>query len=274
MGDAELSPITASSVQANIGTVNVAAQGDVFHVTGTGSISGNSEVHVATRGLAETSLKQTGTISGNANLDATLAKIGLGVSVNNSDIKVTPVIAKEDSTTAKSGAITTTAPVGGHYVAVSAAAIAASATVTPTVSKEGYGTADLHDATPSTVTAGANASGTYYIPLNDGSHSAVAGDPTINKASATVATDVEASSGFDGNLVSGVLEIAPTSGEYITISGNATTHNGSVSGTVTCTSTEGYITTSSKTASISGNVEVEVTAAAPKYIRVYDGSIL
>ena len=274
MGDAELSPITASGVQANIDTVNVAAQEGVFHVTGTGAISGNSEVHVATRGLAETSLSQTGTISGNANLDATLAKIGLGVSVNNSDIKVTPVIAKADATTALSGAITTTAPVGGHYVAVSADAIAASATVTPTVSTEGYGTADLHDATPSTVTAGTNASGTYYIPLNDGSHSAVAGDPTINKASATVATNVVASGGFEGNLVSGVLEIAPTSGEYITISGNATTHNGSVSGTVTCTSTEGYITASSKTASISGNVEVEVTAAAPKYIRVYDGSIL
>ena len=274
MGDAELSPITASGVQANIDTVNVAAQEGVFHVTGTGAISGNSEVHVATRGLAETTLSQTGNISGNANLDATLTKIGLGVSVNNSDIKVTPVIAKADATTALSGAITTTAPVVGHYVAVSADAIAASATVTPTVSKEGYGTADLHDATPSTVTAGTNASGTYYIPLNDGSHSAVAGDPTINKASATVATNVVASGGFEGNLVSGVLAIAPTSGEYITISGNATTHNGSVSGTVTCTSTEGYITASSKTASISGNVEVEVTAAAPKYIRVYDGSIL
>ena len=276
MGDAKLGAITANDAAATISTVTVAANEDntAFKVTGSKNISGTTSVQVAERGLAETSLKQTGTISGEANLDATLAKIGLGVSVNNSDIKVTPVIAKEDSTTAKSGAITTTAPVGGHYVAVSAAAIAASATVTPTVSKEGYGTADLHDATPSTVTAGANASGTYYIPLNDGSHSAVAGDPTINKASATVATNVVASSGFEGNLVSGVLAIAPESGEYITISGNATTHNGSVSGTVTCTSTEGYITASSKTASISGNVEVDVTDAAPKYIRVYDGSIL
>lgn len=276
MGDAKLGAITANDAAATISTVTVAANEDntAFKVTGSKNISGTTSVQVAERGLAETSLKQTGTISGSANLDATLNKIGLAVNVNNSDIKVTPVIAKADATTALSGAITTTAPVGGHYVAVSADAIAASATVTPTVSTEGYGTADLHDATPSTVTAGTNASGTYYIPLNDGSHSAVAGDPTINKASATVATDVVASNGFEGNLVSGVLAIAPESGEYITISGNATTHNGSVRGTVTCTSTEGYITASSKTASISGNVEVEVTAAAPKYIRVYDGSIL
>ena len=276
MGDAKLGAITANDAAATISTVTVAANEDntAFKVTGSKNISGTTSVQVSERGLAETSLKQTGTISGEANLDATLAKIGLGVSVNNSDIKVTPVIAKADATTALSGAITTTVPVGGHYVAVSADAIAASATVTPTVSKEGYGTADLHDATPSTVTAGTNASGTYYIPLNEGSHSAVAGEPTINKASATVATSVVTTSGFEGNTTAGILTVAPTSGEYITISGNATPHSGSVSGTVTCRSTEGYITASEKTASISGEVEVEVTAAAPKYIRVYDGSIL
>ena len=272
MGNAALSPITASNVQANIGNVSVAAQDGVFHVTGTGAISGDSEVHVATRGLAETTLSQTGTISGEASLDATLAKIGLAIDTP-AAITVKPVIAKDSGSTAKSGAITTTAP-SGHYVAVSTDAIAASVNVSPKVATAGYGTVNVFDATGATVTGGAEASGMFYVPINAGSHTAVASAPSITNASATVATSVETTSGFEGSLVAGVLEVVPESGEYITISGNATPVKGSVSGTVTCTSTEGYIESSSQTASISGNVEVEVTAAAPKYIRVYDGSIL
>lgn len=271
MGDATLGAITASDVEANIGTVSVAAQDGVFHVTGTGAISGDTSVAVASRGLAETSLKQTGVIEGTAALDATLAKVGLAVDMA-SDVEVTPVIAKEDATTAKTGAITTTAP-AGRYVAVSTAAIAASATATPTVATEGYGTAALHDATASTVKAGAAASGTYYIPVEAGSHTAEAGEATIVNATATVATDVEATDGFDGDLVAGVLTTAPA-GEYITISADATPVKGSVSGTVTCTATEGYIEAGQQTASIAGDVEVEVTAAAAKYIKVYDGTIL
>lgn len=272
MGDAELGAIEATDVEANIDTVSVAAQDGVFHVTGTGAISGDSSVAIKTRGLAETSLSQTGVIEGEAELDATIAKVGLAVNMA-SDVEVTPVIAKEDATTAKSGAITTTAPTG-RYVAVSTAAIEASATATPTVATAGYGTAELHDATASTVKAGAAASGVYYIPVEAGSHTAEAGEATITKATATVATAVEATDNFDGDLVAGVLTSAPAEGEYITINANATPVKGSVSGTVTCTSTEGYIEAGSQTASISGDVEVEVTAAAAKYIRVYDGTIL
>lgn len=271
MGDAALGEITASDVEANIGTVSVAAQDGVFHVTGSGAISGDTRVAITTRGLAETTLSQTGAIEGTAALDATLAKVGLAVDMVD-DVEVTPVIAKEDATTAKSGAITTTAPTG-KYIAVSTAAIAASATATPTVATEGYGTADLHAATTSTVKAGAAASGTYYIPVEAGSHTAEAGDATIVNATATVATATEATDGFDGDLVAGILTTAP-SGEYITITADATPVKGSVSGTVTCTSTEGYIENGTKTASIAGDVQVEVTAAAPKYIKVYDGSIL
>lgn len=271
MGDATLGNIEASNVKANIGTVSVAAQDGVFHVTGSGAISGDSSISVATRGLAETSLSQTGTIEGTAALDATVAKIGLAVDMA-SDVEVTPVIAKEDATTVKSGAITTVAPTG-RYIAVSTAAIAASATATPTVATEGYGTAALHDATSTTVKAGAAASGVYYVPVEAGSHSVEASDPTIVNASATVATSTNASAGFEGDLTAGVLSAAP-SGEYITITADATPVKGSVSGTVTCTATEGYIEAGSKTASISGDVEVQVTAAAAKYIRVYDGTIL
>lgn len=271
MGDATLGEITASNVEANIGTVSVAAQDGVFHVTGSGTISGDTSVAIATRGLAETSLSQTGVIEGTAGLDATIAKIGLAVDMA-SDVEVTPVIAKEDATTAKSGAITTTAPTG-RYVAVSTAAIAASATATPTVATEGYGTAALHDATGATVKAGAAASGTYYVPITAGSHTATMSDPSIVNATAVVATAAEASSGFAGNLVAGILNSAP-SGEYITITADATPTKGSVSGNVTCTATEGYIEAGTETKTVTGDVEVEVTAAAAKYIRVYDGTIL
>lgn len=272
MGNAELGKITADDAVAKIESVSVAAKDGVFHVTGTGDISGSASVSVSKRGLAETTLSQSGVIEGEAALDATLAKIGLAVSMNDDDVEVTPVIAKEDATTAKSGAITTTAP-SGRYVAISTAAIEASATATPTVATEGYGTADLHSATGATVKAGAAASGMYYVPIEAGSHSAAATDPTIVNASATVATAVEATDGFQGSLVAGVLSTIP-SGDYITITADATPVKGSVSGTVTCTSTEGYIEASQETKSISGDVEVEVTAAAAKYIRIYDGSIL
>ena len=197
----------------------------------------------------------------------------VAVNVVDDDLEVTPVIAKEDATTAKTGAITTTAP-SGRYVAVSTAAIEASKEVMPSVATEGYGTAEVFDATGATITAGAAASGIYYIPVEAGSHSAVASEPTIVDASATVSTEVTASDDFVGDLTAGILSSAPTSGQYLVISADASGVKGSVSGTVTCTSTEGYIEASSETKSISGDVEVNVTAAANKYIRVYDGTIL
>lgn len=273
LGDAALSAITADDAAATVGTVSVAATEDEagFKVTGTQAISGSTHVEIASRGLAETSLSKDGVISGTATVDASLAKVGLAIDMA-SDVEVTPVIAKDDSTTAKSGAITTVQP-EGRYITVNTAAIEASATAAPKVATEGYGTTKVFSATNSTVKAGAAASGNYYIPITSASHTAVAGDPTVVNASATVATDVEATAGFVGDLVAGVLSAVP-SGDYITISADATPVKGSVSGTVTCTSTEGYIEAGSQTASISEDVVVEVTAAANKYIRVYDGSIL
>lgn len=273
MGDAKLGAITANDAAATISTVTVAANEDntAFKVTGSKNISGTTSVQVSERGLAETSLKQTGTISGEANLDATLAKIGLAIDAPNA-ITVKPVITKDNGSTAKSGAITTTAP-SGRYVAVSTDAINASVTVSPKVATAGYGTADVFDATGATVTGGAEASGLFYVPIQAGSHTAVASAPTIVDATTTIATEVTASEGFDGNLGAGVLSAAPI-GKYIAINADGTATNGSVSGTVTCTAVEGYIESGLETKSISGNVNVTVTPAAAKYIRVYNGEIL
>lgn len=271
MDDAVLGEISATDVKATVSTVTVAAEEGVFKVTGSGDISGTTSVAVTQRGLATTDMSKSGDIKGTANVNATLAKIGLAATADKESATVKPVITK-DTSTAQSGEITTTVP-EGKYVAVSAAAIAESVTVTPKVATEGYGTADLHSATAKTINVGTEASDRFYIPLNAGSHSASMADPTIVNATAAVATAAGASAGFEGNLAAGILSAKP-SGEYITINADATPTDGSVSGNVTCTATEGYIEAGTETKTVEGTVEVEVTAAAEKYIRVYDGTIL
>lgn len=273
MGDAELSAITASDASAEIGTVTITANDNAsaFKVTGSADISGNASASVITRGLATTDMETSGEIEGTATVNATLAKIGLAIDTPEA-ITVTPVIA-QGSSTAKTGAIATEAPATGKYIVVSADAVAASATVTPKVASEGYGTTGVYSATGATVIAGSAASGNYYIPVTAGSHSATMSEPTIVNATAVVATAAEATSGFEGNLAAGILSAAP-SGQYITITADATPTKGSVSGNVTCTATEGYIEASQETKTVAGDVDVNVTAAAAKYIRVYDGSML
>ena len=272
MGDAVLGDISATNVKATVSAVTVAADEGVFKVTGSGDISGKTSVAVTQRGLATTDMSKTGDIAGTANVEATLAKIGLAATADKESAIVKPVITK-DTSTAQSGAITTTQPTSGKYVAVSAAAIAESVTVTPTVATEGYGTADLHSATAKTITVGTEASDRFYIPLNVGSHSASIETPIVVNATATVAQTEETTAGFEGNLSAGILSAVP-SGEYITLKANATKTAGSLSGNVTCTATEGYIEAGSETKTVSGSVDVNVTAAADKYIRVYDGTIL
>ena len=272
MDDAILGDISATNVKATVSTVSVAANEGVFKVTGSGDISGKTSVAVTQRGLATTDMSKTGDIAGTANVEATLAKIGLAATADKESAIVKPVITK-DTSTAQSGAITTIQPTSGKYVAVSAAAISESVTVTPTVATEGYGTADLHSATAKTITVGTEASDRFYIPLNVGSHSASIETPIVVNATATVAQTEETTAGFEGNLTAGILSAVP-SGEYITLKANATKTAGSLSGNVTCTATEGYIEAGSETKTVSGSVDVNVTAAADKYIRVYDGTIL
>ena len=272
MDDAVLGDISATNVKATVSTVSVAANEGVFKVTGSGDISGKTSVAVTQRGLATTDMSKTGDIAGTASVEATLTKIGLAATADKESAIVKPVIIK-DTSTAQSGAITTIQPTSGKYVAVSAAAISESVTVTPTVATEGYGTADLHSATAKTITVGTEASDRFYIPLNVGSHSASIETPIVVNATATVAQTEETTAGFEGNLTAGILSAVP-SGEYITLKANATKTAGSLSGNVTCTATEGYIEAGSETKTVSGSVDVNVTAAADKYIRVYDGTIL
>lgn len=270
MGDAVLGEIEASGVSAQVSTVSVAANGDgsAFNVAGTGAISGNAKVAVGTTGYATAGTEKTGVIAGAATVAATLPKIGIGIEVAENDVEVTPVIAKEDATTAKSGNITAVQP-EGYYIAVSTSAIAKEANVTPVVSTEGYGTTDVNSATGSTIKAGAAASGTYYVPVTAGSHVIAKNASQVVKASTAVETNVSGTV----DVTAGILSAAPT-GDYITIGTTTTPVAGSVQTSSTCTVEEGYMSANTETTTISEAVAVESVEAAPKYIKIYDGSIL
>lgn len=273
MGDAELSAITADDAAATVGSVSVTADEAAFKVTGSADITGTTSVGVATRGLAETSLSQTGTISGTAKVDATLAKIGVGVELPETESYGTPEIISAGGVGEE---ITTEAP-SGPYVAVKTTEIEIPTTVSPKVTSAGYGTEDAFSGTDATVKATAKATENYYIPIKAATPSINTSSATVVNAAATVETSVEGSAGFEGSIAAGVLSTAPTTGEYIVINSDAnSTTAGSVTGSVDISVTKGYLEEPiSKTETISSDaVEVEVTAAAPKYIKVYDGSIV
>ena len=270
MGDAVLGDISANDVAAKVSTVSVAANEDksAFKVTGTGDISGNTSVAITGAGYATTSTTKNGTISGTANVEASLSKITVGAVAENANLTVTPVINKDSSSAAATGAITTVAP-SGHYVAVSADAINASTTVAPSVTSEGYGTADNFNSSSATVTAGSAASGLYYVPINEATHSVSAEASSITNASATVSSAVvdETSSAIT------LLSTAPE-GRYLKISAAATAQSGSVTTNAKCVSTEGYITASTKTLPITEAVSVGITNAADKFIKIYNGELV
>ena len=270
MGDAALGEIAATDVSARVSTVSVAANEDnsAFKVTGTGEISGNTSVAIANAGYATTATTKNGTISGTANVEASLSKITVGAVATNANLTVTPVINKDSSSAVATGEITTVAP-SGHYVAVSADAISASTTVAPSVTSDGYGTADNFNASNITVTAGSAASGLYYVPLTEAAHTVSAEASSVTNASATVSSAVVDENASEVTLLSTAPE-----GRYLKISAAATAQNGSVTTNAKCVSTEGYIVASTQTLPITETVSVGVTNAADKFIKVYNGELV
>lgn len=271
MSDAVLGNISATDVSANVSTVSVAPNGDgsAFKVTGTGAISGNTSVAVTGAGYATTSTAKSGTISGTASVDASLSKITVGAVATNANLTVTPVITKDSSSASATGAITTEAPSSGHYVAVSADAINASTTVAPSVTSDGYGTADNFNASNATITAGSNASGLYYVPITEASHTVSKEASSVTNASATVSSAVVDETASKVTLLSAAPE-----GRYLKISAAATAQSGSVTTNAKCESTEGYIVASTKTLPITETVSVGITNAADKFIKIYNGELV
>ena len=270
MGDAVLGEIAANDATANIATVSVAANedGSAFKVTGTGNISGNASVAVTGAGYATTDMSKNGTVSGTATVEASLSKITVGAVAGQTNLTVTPVINKDSSSAAATGAITKVAP-SGHYVAVSADAINASTTVAPSVTSDGYGTADSFNASNATITAGSAASGLYYVPITEAAHNVSKEASSVTNASATVSSAVVDETASEVTL----LSIAPE-GRYLKISAAATAQNGSVTTNAKCVSTEGYITASTQTLPITEAVSVGITNAADKFIKIYNGELV
>lgn len=270
MGDATLADIVADNASANIPTVSVTANedGSAFKVTGSSEISGTASVSVATVGYAKSDLTKTGAVSGTASLNASLAKIAVSAEAETANLTVTPVIAKDSSSATATGAITKVAP-SGHFVAVSADAIAASTTVSPTVTTAGYGTADNFSATTATVTAGSNASGLYYVPITEASHTVSKEASSVTNASAIVSSAVVDETASEVTLLSAAPE-----GRYLKISAAATAQSGSVTTNAKCVYTEGYITASTKTLPITEEVSVGITNATDKFIKIYNGELV
>lgn len=270
MGDAVLGDISANDATANIATVSVAANedGSAFKVTGTGDISGNASVAVTGAGYATTDMSKNGTVSGTASVEASLSKITVGAVAGQTNLTVTPVINKDSSSAAATGAITKVAP-SGHYVAVSADAINASTTVAPSVTSDGYGTTDNFNASNATITAGSAASGLYYVPITEAAHSVSKEASSVTNASATVSSAIVDETSSEVTLLSTAPE-----GRYLKISAAATAQNGSVTTNAKCVSTEGYITASTQTLPITEAVSVGITNAADKFIKIYNGELV
>lgn len=268
MQDAELSAITANNAKAEFKTVAVAANTDnsAFKVTGQTAISGTTSVAISKTGYATTNLKQTGVISGTATVDATLNKGALKAEVTN-DGTVKPVI-KNDGSNVKIGTVSTTAPEGKKYVAVSTDAIAKTINIAPQVATEGYVTTTVFDATAATAVAGAQAADKVYIPIENGSHS-VSHTQNVVQETITISMEDHITEGYSKD---GILAVAPAEGPFIQIN-TANSHTaGSVTSRATCITEEGYIlagTQQDETKTTS--IDAQVTQAANKYIKVYTG---
>lgn len=270
MDDARISDIYMEGIGANIDIVSVDANADetAFNITGSANISGSARYDVLDIGYIRDIQYCDKQMEGEATLSASIPKIGLDVSVDKESVKFTPAIEKDGSTTVNAGDITTEQPTG-HYVAVSTSALEDAVTISPVVSTEGYGTADVNSATSATVNVSAASSGMYYVPITEGSHTIVENESQIVKAATTVSTNVAGTVDVSAGILSDVPE-----GDYITIGTTTTKTSGSVQTTSTCTVAEGYVTADEKMTTITEVVDVESTEAAPKYIRIYDGSIL
>ena len=176
-----------------------------YNITGTGTVAAPS---VSTPGYISSTL---GTKTGNtASVDVTVDQVTVGVDASSTNVKVTPVIARsakggtDTFVDAASGAATTTKPSSGAYVVADVAAVSASATVSGVVSAAGYGDTSHYQAdSATTITAGANAASTAYIPVSAG---------TVAAQGATISTVAVAYDSTNGDFdVTGAANIpAPT----------------------------------------------------------------
>lgn len=267
MGNAALgvsAPATAAASLSAPAYQSSGTNAGKFVITASGSVTGTATASTTTTGLATAgTTSKTADITGSITGSTALNKVEVQAS-KGTDGAVKPVIADAGSTAAV-GTLTTTKP-SGAYVAVNTSAISASTTVTPSVKTAGYGdTTNFTSAGNVTVTRGASAADTAYIPLTAGSHDVAMG--TATNAVVGASTTVKNKAG----TAIATLSAAPSSGDYLVIGGSGSqTSAGSI--TATCTATEGYIASGTDTAT--GSVGVTINAADNKYIKIYGGEVV
>lgn len=262
--------VSGNDAEAEIGTVTVTPSENKFVVTGEGIISGTATSVINAEGFIAGETQKTGAIEGTATVDATLDVVTVGATVVG-DGTVKPELSKVSGTVLNDGITTSADAKGEFYVAVKADAKAETITITPKVTGEGYGTADLHNATPTTATAGSVDSDTYYVPITAGSVSYEENASEVVAPVITLTPSVTTST--MGINTAGVLAAAPSTGDYIVIGAATTTTKGSVKTSVTTTVTEGYQKASTKANAVTEEVTV-AEKETHKYIAVYDGSFI
>ena len=272
MGDAEYS--LASSDLNITNTTKGAAEftEDNSSVTLSMDIAGNATISssVGVEGYLKTTdgKSQVANYAGTASAAYDVISVGVDFGLAE-DLKLSPAIAKDTSSSAAFGAITTTAPTSGHYAAFTVTANDLFAEISPKVTSEGYGSADHFKATKARMNLSLENKGIQYIPIAEGTHELTTdGDSSIVVPTATVTSVITASTGTVN-----ILTAVPASGDYITIAADADTTDGSVTAKAKCTTTEGYITAGTKTLNINETVSVNKTTAQNKYIKIYDGTI-
>lgn len=160
-------PITAGTVTSGSATISSATVA-YSSTNGNYNLTGSATVAAPSIGTAGYIASNVGTRNTNtATLAATLPKIGIQANLSGTGTKK-PSISKHSNTNVDSSAATTTQPSSGYYVAVSSAANTGTVQATASVSSAGYGTTTTgqYTTTPSSsLTIGASASDTTYIPL-------------------------------------------------------------------------------------------------------------
>ena len=225
MDSADTQKATVASANLSVSTADLTIAYDNanggFDVTGSKTIAAPS---VTTPGFISTTAGTKN--SGTATIAADLDEIAIGVSA--SDKKVTPVLARAAITEvgiidAASGAGNTTAPSGGVYVKVGAAAVADTITATPIVTAAGYGTTEHSQATDKTINVGANAAADLYVPITEG---------TVAAQGATISSVTPAYNSTAGNFdITGYADIpAPTASTAGYVGGGAGTLSGLTDG--------------------------------------------
>ena len=158
--------VSSTANIANVSHAYNAASGK-FDITG----SANIPAPTVTEGYIGSGVGTATGATNGATVAATVDKIGIAASLSGTGT-AKPVIAKANATNIDTGAITTTQPTSGYYVAVNTAANTKSVHATAAVTSAGYGDATkghYNTVNSSDLTVGALAADTAYVPIGSAS---------------------------------------------------------------------------------------------------------